>query len=234
MPSLAHHPGTFPPHPPADYDDPAAILSTDQRAFDQLDQTKNHWDRTGWTRETRVVYWLLTFNGNSELADSARTLQHALARTSLDLIRPADLHLTLTRAGRRSDITEQQIDALAEKAEGRLGPPFTLTAHPLTGSAGAVRYSVVPWTPLIALHTALTRFQEELGLPGGKPTERFRPHLGLAYSKTVQAAQPLIDAVSSLRSHPPVTLDITHVDLVELRREPGRYTWDRFHCLPLT
>jgi len=222
-PALAYHPSAFPPHPPADYDDAANIIALDQRAFDQLEQTKNHWDRPGWTTATRIVYWLLTFEPDLALATTTRRLHRALARPGLDLIQPADLHITLTRVGQRAEVTERQTEALAKAAIGRLGPQFTLTAHPLAGSAGAIRYSVTPWRPLLLLHDTLTQLHDELHLPGGKPTVRFRPHLGVAYSNTPQAARPLIEVVSRLRDQPPVTLHIGHVDLVELRREPGRY-----------
>ncbi|WP_162824141.1 2'-5' RNA ligase family protein [Peterkaempfera bronchialis] len=234
MPDLAYHPAAFPSNPPSDCDAPAAILTADRNAFDQLARTKVHWNRPGWSDETRIVYWLLTFDEDPALAKSAADIQSALAPLDYDLIDAVDLHLTLTRAGSRDQLTDSEIDTLASVAVGRLGPAFELTAHPLAGSAGAVRYSVTPWTPVVALHATLSALHHELGLPGGKSTERFRPHLGVAYSRGERAAQPVIDTVASLRALPPVDLTIAHVDLVELRREPGRYAWDLLHRVPLT
>ena len=233
MPDLAHHPAAFPASPPSDSASPAAIIASDRHAFDQLGRTKDHWNRPGWSDATRIIYWLLTFDEDPALTKSAADIQSALAPLDYDLIDAADLHLTLTRAGSRGQITDSEIDTLASIAAGRLGPAFELTAHPLAGSAGAVRYSVTPWTPVIALHATLSTVHDELGLPGGKPTARFRPHLGVAYSRGEGAAQPVIDTVATLRALPPVDLTIAHVDLVELRREPGRYAWDLLHRIPL-
>ena len=233
MPDLAYHPAAFPPSPPSDSDSPAAIIASDQHAFDQLTRTKDHWSRPGWSDKTRIIYWLLTFDEDPALTKSATDIQSALAPLDYDLIDTADLHLTLTRAGSRDQLSDSEIDKLASIAAGRVGPAFELTAHPLAGSAGAVRYSVTPWSPVIALHATLSILHDELELPGGKSTARFRPHLGVAYSRGEGVAQPVIDTVATLRALPPVDLAIAHVDLVELRREPGRYAWDLLHRIPM-
>lgn len=223
----------FPPRPPADPDDPASILATDQAAFDRLTHLKTHWDRPGWKPGDRKIYWLATFEHHHRLAATTLAIQEQLRPLGLDPIAPADLHLTLVRVAPTNILSPQHLRRLAATASEHAGPGFTATAHPLTGSTGAIRYSVSPWTPFTALHAALTAANHALGLPGGKATADFRPHLGVAYVPTSQPAAPVITAVTALRTTPPVPLTIDHIDLVELRRENHRYAWTTLHRIAL-
>ncbi|MFC8147968.1 2'-5' RNA ligase family protein, partial [Streptomyces paradoxus] len=58
---LSADPAAFPAHPPADLSDPAVIAAHDQAAFDAVETMVDHWDRPGWTAQTRAYYWMLTF-----------------------------------------------------------------------------------------------------------------------------------------------------------------------------
>ncbi len=175
---------------------------------------------------------MLTFDEPS-LLEAVLDHQERLRSLGLDQIRPGDLHLTLARVGDRQSLSPQQLRELVRTATDHVGAAFSLEFHPLTGSPGAVRYSVTPWTDLVALHNTLTQVHRHLCLPGGKPTTRYRPHLGLGYQSCAREAGPVIDAVGRLRLQPPIPLTVRHVDLVELRRDPGRYTWDRLARVPL-
>ncbi len=41
---------------PADLSDPAVIAAHDQAAFDAVETMVDHWDRPGWTAQTRAYY----------------------------------------------------------------------------------------------------------------------------------------------------------------------------------
>ncbi|MFE2726322.1 2'-5' RNA ligase family protein [Kitasatospora sp. NPDC059327] len=223
----------FPAEPPADLDSPEAITAHDQSVFDATETMKNHWDRAGWSSERRALYWFLTFPDDSALIGAARACQDGLDGLGLDLV-PADgLHVTLARIGESADTSPELLAELVRRVGQHGLKRFEIAAHPLAGSQGAVRFTLAPWRPLVELHAALAVCGREAGLPGGRRTSSFRPHLSIAYNPSVRPAQPVIDQVSRLREIPPVPLEITGVDLVELRRETREYRWEVLHRLEL-
>ncbi len=218
--------------PPAD--NAQAITRTDWQAFAALTRMKDHWDRPGWEDpHRRVYYWMLTFDGHTDLLDLTRRCQHPLEPLGLDLIPATGLHVTMLRIGDRHLVDLPVLRDLADTVEGLGVRAFTVHAHPIAGSRGAIRYSLSPWTPLVRLHAALTRAGRHHGVPGGADTASFRPHLGIAYNPTERDAKPVIDAASHLRQLPPMALTVPAIDLVELRREGRRYRWDTVRTIPL-
>ncbi len=223
---------SFPPGLPAT-DTVDAIADNDWAAFAGVEQLADHWSRPGWTAAKRVYYWMITFPGQATVHDLARRCQEALAGHDLDLIAADGLHITVLRVGDRELVRPDLLPRLVDAATALELPAFDLEVRPLAGSRGAVRFSVGPWGPLVDLHHALTRLGEELGVPGGRPTSGFRPHLGLGYNSAERPAGPLIQAVAALRGLPAVHTVATDVELVELRREPGRYVWKTLARVPL-
>ncbi|MER6913885.1 2'-5' RNA ligase family protein [Streptomyces sp. NPDC000594] len=223
---------SFPADPPADPDDPESILGNDWTAFTTLQQMGDHWDRPGWPPGHRAYYWMLLPH-SPQLTALTRHCQDHLAPFALDLVPDDGLHITMAKIGNRTDVATHRLDALARTVAADPPPAFDVLAHPLTGSRGAVRYSLTPWSPLICVHAALTQATRQHGLPGGRPTTGFRPHLGIGYHNRHRAARPLIDAVAELRGLRPALLRAERVDLVELRRENAGYRWDVLHTVPL-
>ncbi|GLF98145.1 2'-5' RNA ligase family protein [Streptomyces yaizuensis] len=223
---------SFPVDPPPDPDRPQAVVAHDWDAFAALARMTDHWDRPGWTPGHRAYYWML-LPRSPELTALTRHCQHHLAPLRLDPVPDDGLHITLGRIGHRTDVTPRQAAELARTVAEHAPRAFALSAHPMTGSRGAVRYSLTPWTPLLHLHTVLNSAARRHGLPAGRPTAGFRPHLGIAYNNRDRDARPVIDAVAALRTLPPVTLRIARVELVELRRESTAYRWTRLHTARL-
>ncbi|MFJ6769961.1 2'-5' RNA ligase family protein [Kitasatospora sp. NPDC091257] len=215
----------FPAEPPTDLDDADTIVRTDWAAYARLDRLVNHWDRPGWDSRTRRLYWMLTFDGHHQLADRAAQCQRALQHMGLDLTPPEGLHLTILRIGDTADVPARVVDALTRRVHALRPGRLALSAHPLSGSRGAVRFSITPWTGLVHLHQQLTSSGRALGLPGGTSTGRWRPHLGIGYNPVDRPARPLIEAVEPLRALAPVPLDVETLDLVELRRHGRQYRW---------
>jgi 2'-5' RNA ligase len=235
-PKLETFPWAFPPAPPADLDDPQAIIDHDWTAFAAVARMTDHWARPGWSGDRRVYYWMLTFPDSPHLVSRARHCQHALAPLGMDPIPAHGLHVTMTRIGDTAHVSSAQIQQLAALTRQFPLEPFSVAAHPLAGSRGAVRFTLSPWTPLVRLHATLNELARRVGVPGGKPTASFRPHLGIMYSNRDHPAGPVIEGVNRLRSLPPVCLDVTYVDLVELRRtdRPRRaYCWNVLHRIRL-
>lgn len=189
----------------------------------------NHWERPGWTDATRAYYWLIPFTGNRELADQAERCQQVLAGMGFNAIDRTGLHLTLGRVGLAEDINEQQLARLIDLAGQNPTSATTAQAIPMTGSRGAIRYSLAPWTPVLRLHHHLDTAARTAELPGLGPTPSLRPHIGIAYSHRKQPAGPVQAAVATLRHLPAVTVPIERAALVLQRREAGAYRWEILH-----
>ncbi|WP_331733451.1 2'-5' RNA ligase family protein (plasmid) [Embleya sp. NBC_00888] len=225
----------FPPLLPTDPDAPDTIVANDWSAFAKLTRMSDHWARPDWEPGRRHLYWFLTFAGHRALATEAAIGQQVIAHLGMDPVPADNLHVTLAAIGDARHIPAHAVSDLAVRAATVAGESFTIHAHPMAGSSGAVRFSLSPWTPLTRLRDALARLTPATGEAAthGPRPRPFRPHLGIAYNNTDRPAAPVIRAVAGLRHRAPVRLDIAHVDLVELRREHATYRWDLLHRLPL-
>lgn len=233
MPELDIDRRAFPSVPPADLDNPQVIVEHDWAAFAAVDRMTDHWSRPGWSAGRRAYYWMLTFPRSPALVACAQHCQGELEHLGMDAVPEDGLHVTMSRIGDLAQVPPERIKWLAGLAEQLPVECFRVTAHPLAGSRGALRFSLSPWRPLVRLHAALTTIGQQAGVPGGKPTATFRPHLGVQYNNRERPAGPVIERVTQLRRLPPVSLDITAVDLVELRREGPVYRWDVVRSVPL-
>ncbi|MEU6242153.1 2'-5' RNA ligase family protein [Streptomyces sp. NPDC047024] len=226
------HPDAFPVNPPADPDDPATVAAHDWTAFEQLSEVTDHWRRPGWQPGSRAYYWLLTMP-ITEFGDQVFRLRSAISRLPYDPIPDDGIHLTLGRIGDTENASLRAVRGLLEGARIGLPTAFDLTAIPITASKGAIRYSVAPWTPLLALHAHLAQATAAAGLGPMKPSRHLRPHIGVAYSFRRWPATEVRTVLEPLRILPPSTLHVTKVDLVLMRRETGAYRWDPLAELPL-
>ncbi|WP_079138564.1 2'-5' RNA ligase family protein [Actinacidiphila rubida] len=193
----------------------------------------NHWDRPGWTDQTRAYYWLIPFANQPLLAEQAEQCQRVLSPMEFDAVDTASLHLTLGRIGLAHDVSAKQLDRLIDLAENN--PPSAATAHaiPMAGSRGAIRYSLAPWTPVLRVHHHLHSATASAGMTGLGRTTSLRPHIGIAYCPREQPAGPVQAAVAPLGNLPAVPLRIDRAALVLQRRETGAYRWETVHELPL-
>jgi len=186
----------------------------------------DHWDRPGWTPGRSSFHWFLTFD-SAALRDLAATCQQQLHDLAcLDPV-PADgLHLTVRRLAFTDEIDPVTLTTVTCQVveQCRHQPAFRLRVGPLAGSSGAVRFTVTPWEPLIRLRDAVDDVSSACGLPAVK--QRFRPHVGIAYSNRDTPAKPIIDRVTALRDLPPAEVSVTELRLVRLYRDGRAYQWD--------
>jgi len=217
----------FPALQPASISDSAAIRDNDWAAFRQLERVDDHWTLKPWEPGQSGFYWYLPFD-DPGVAELAARCQKELTTNGIDPVPLDGLHLTLLKVGRSVNLSEAQLSTIVEAARRRLTTisPFDLDVGPLTGSRSALRFSVTPWSDLLDLHRAL-REATATARPHGalSETDQFRPHLGIGYINTPQSTSRLIDDVATLRDLPPVTVSVTEVRLVQLRREDRRYRW---------
>lgn len=218
---------TFPTTPPADHDDPASIARHDQTAFEQVDRMLCHWDRS----HRRSYHWMITLDEQPRAIDLSQRCQEFLPTDGLDLIPPESLHLTVRRFGYADEVDNKHLAAavnhVGEHCE--MTNPFQLQLVPLAGSPGAIRFSVAPWSPLLALHRAVSAAS---GYGEGDPLIVYRPHVGIAYSNRPQPSGPFVEAARGARSTLPSEIVIDELHLVELSRFDRQYRWHVLERLP--
>ncbi|MFJ3639270.1 2'-5' RNA ligase family protein [Streptomyces sp. NPDC090108] len=165
--------------------------------------------------------------------DQIPQLQAAISHLPYDPIPDDGIHLTLGRIGDTETTSLRAVHELLGAIRAGMSTAFDLTAIPITASRGAVRYSIAPWTPLLALHAHLAQATAGAGLGLMKPTSHLRPHVGVAYSSRRCPAADVRTVLAPLRKLPPSTLHVTKVDLVMMRREADAYRWDTVEEAPL-
>lgn len=226
--------GPFPPSP-ASTADPEVIRANDWAAYRELDALQSHWEVKNWAPGRRGYYWYLTFD-DPDLTALALKCQERLGSDGIDPIPTTGLHLTLFGLGAKDSVTDAEVGALAVTARRRLTDfeAFDVTIGPATGSRSAIRLSVTPWDPVLALHHALRESAAEV-LPDLRirETSSLRPHLGLGYINREQPAAPVIDKVAALRSLPPVTVPVRQAHLVEVWRDGHEYRWQDVEVIEL-
>jgi 2'-5' RNA ligase len=218
----------FPADLPADIDDPGQIAANDWAAFENVDEMINHWDRPGWHDGRRSYHWILSFDGNAELAAMAQECFKACHQHAFDQVPSDALHLTIRRVGFTDEIDPSTLDAIAGKVETLCSESnsFAVTVGPLAASRGAVRFSVAPWSNLFEIYDAVGAASEWATgreLPIARAS--FRPHVSIAYSRMRQHAEAVRKAISNYRALPPAACKVSTLELVELRRESATYRW---------
>ncbi|MFB7874086.1 2'-5' RNA ligase family protein [Nocardia sp. NPDC056064] len=148
--------------------------------------------------------------------------------------------MTLLKFGSINTVDDSAIERVVENADAALkavnrfelavGP---LAVGPLAGSAGAIRFSVAPWSPVLDLVKRLGAAQEfESGLGPVKPIEHMRPHIGIAYSAARQSVAPIVERTVGLRDLALVTTTVKDVKLVRLWRTESAYEWEEKATFP--
>jgi 2'-5' RNA ligase len=217
----------FPLRQPTSITDLSAIRENDWLAFRQLSELGDHWTSKPWPPGTTGYYWYFTFD-DPALVDLAAHCQKHLATEGFDPVPLDGLHLTVLTIGRTDDVADDQLASVADAARARLTgiSPFDLSVGPLTGSRSALRFSVAPWDNLLEAHgllreaTAIVRPDTSLA-----QSSEFRPHIGIGYINSARPAARLIGEVAPLRDLSPVTVHVSQIKLVELRREERQYRW---------
>ncbi|MFI5906221.1 2'-5' RNA ligase family protein [Dactylosporangium sp. NPDC051541] len=198
----------------------------DWERFSSLKRMQNHWDRPDWTPGRQAYYWYLTWD-SAPLRELADQCQRALRSPYLDLVPLDALHLTMPKLAWADQISSDVLGQAVDNATDLCAAieSFTIKVGPLAGSAGAVRFSVDPWPPILELSRRLT---EANPLGENHSSAEFRPHIGVAYCNSDIAAHPVIARVEQLRGLPQIEVQVTAVELVLLRREGRSYRWSTF------
>jgi 2'-5' RNA ligase len=187
---------------------------------------RSHWDRP-WPAGERAYYWYLTFGHVPAVVDLAMQVWDAIARPELDRVPPTDLHMTLQRVATVGEITDDELTAVRDRTRKLCAglAPFQLTIGPVTGSAGAIRFTVRPWAPIVELRRQLrAALTDVLGADRvASPEGDFRPHIGVAYANAALPVDQLAAPMTDLRQLPPATAVVDRIQLVDLGRTDHAY-----------
>lgn len=220
----------FPRNHPPDLDDLRSIADHDWAAFRNLHRMETHWQRPGWTVGRRSYHWMLTFDGYGQLARHVTRCQQVVPAIGFDLVDTAAVHLTLGRIGFTDEVRRPALSAVLRKVADACERPsaFDLEIGPITGSRGAIRFSVGPWTPLLTVHaflaTATSAALGSVGVGVGvMDTDSFRPHLTIAYANASHDVEEVAAELVRSREVQGPRLRIGAVSLVLLERLPRAY-----------
>lgn len=222
----------------ADRPDEYGYIRSDWHRYRQLDRLVNHWERPGWEAGRRSYHWIVRFDGRPAVQRLVERCQARLGHLeTLDLVPVESLHLTVQRVSFTDEITSSQALAVAAAATGRCASirPFAATVGPLTGSANSVFLSVGPHRPFHLLRHAVVAATAHVRGAGAVPDHptTFDPHVSIAYNRRPTVAKPVIEQVATVRSIPPVVVQVETVSLVELRRDDHTYLWRLIAAVPL-
>jgi 2'-5' RNA ligase len=149
-----------------------------------------------------TIYWHILLGDQPEARNAAQTAQKRLADFSGLHMPPAEwLHITTLVVGPTDEITtEQQQNMLAAASELLADiSPVAVTLGRVLYHPEAIAAEVQPSSPLRqirnAIQAATLKVTGREGYTEG-PTQ-WIPHMTLAYSETVQPAEPLITALGS-------------------------------------
>lgn len=189
---------------------------------------EDHWALEPGTDLGRArLMWFMPTGRYEPVAELAREGQDRLAGLGgLDLVPREWLHITTLIAGYRDQITADQTDAMITHAR-RLAARI----RPVTVSLGRVLYHpravMLDAGPAANLEPVLDTVQQATraatGRDGQLHTAPWKPHITLAYSKAIQAAGPVIEALG--RQLPSREVTLSRVCLVS-QTHGQQWTWD--------
>jgi 2'-5' RNA ligase len=211
------------------------VASGETEPFGGIRLLGNHW--SGPARP-RAYYWYLTFASAPEVCNLAARCQEALAFPYYDPVPPHGLHMTLDQIAPEDGITTAQLNSVGDAA--RLAcqavPPFRISLGKLSGTTGAVGFTVTPAARIRELRDALRA--ATLSACPGAPVTRYEiaPHVTIAYGNTDNV--PAADAIAAVgklnAAEPKAEAVVEEAELVLLERRQRSYAWEVISRVPLT
>lgn len=192
------------------------------------------WWRPGWSVGTRWLTWHLTFDGQAPLHELAATYRQALEEFDcLTLVPDRWLHLTMQGLGDAAQIDPADIKAIGDAARPRLAaiPAFDLEFDRPVFTPEAIRWDAAGDGPA-AVRNAIRDGIAEVWPEAPEPAEGFGAHVTIGYGNRDADARPVIEAINTVPSSP-VSVRVTHADLILLDRDRRMYEWTTVESIPL-
>jgi len=202
----------------------------------------NHWiDMPEWSPSRELWAFYLTFGQESLLHSAVRNYHGQMKQTpGLDTIEAEWLHLTLQGIAFSDEVGNTSIAAITELLAPQIAqtPIPTLTAQRLEVDLDSIIIPVAPTQPLTELRQLIRDTASTIlgpsplyQLPG--PRIGFAPHISLAYAYSSVSEAALASLMESLKPVP-VDLNVKHLSLIRLKREPRRWSWSYERRLPFS
>jgi 2'-5' RNA ligase len=174
-----------------------------------------------------LIYWHMLVGTDPDVIAIASEARRKLAPfTGLHMTPYVWLHMTALIAGPASEISDEQIQQMANIAGQRLAhiPPITVTLGKILFHPEAIMLAAQPAEALLpVLEAAQEATQEVISRPGQAASKLpWTPHITIAYSTARQPAEPIITALG--RSLPERKVQISTISVVN-QRGPER-SWD--------
>lgn len=179
----------------------------------------------------------LTFEDAPEVRDLAAHYQDVVHLPTLDPVPPEGLHATLQGIGFADEVSDDDLNRIAEEASSRCSSlaPFTVNVGPADGDAEGVPLAITPWEPVERLRV---RLREAVAAVWGDDrvpdkADGFRPHVTVFYSNAESDPSTLARVLDPLRDTPPVASIVRSVSLIQLDRDEQVYRWRTRTSIPL-
>jgi len=146
--------------------------------------------------------------------------------------------MTIDRIAPESGITAAQLNSVTVVA--RLAcqaiPPFRIRLGELSGTRGAIGFTVTPVAPMSRLRDTLRAATLSLRPEAAATREAMIPHITIAYGNT--DGVPAADAIAAVEklnaSRPRAEGTVREAAVVLLERRQHSYTWELLSQVPLT
>lgn len=199
-------------------------------------RTADHWWwRPGWGPGARCHTVHITFQDQPALHAHAQAWRQVLARfPQLDLVPDPWLHLTMQGLGMQGEVTLADVTAIADRAEDLVAKlePFELSVGAPSFTPEAIRFDPSPAAPVAKLRSAVRGTIGEVWPKVPEADDGFEPHITIGYGNADADATEIIAAIEQADIEP-ITIRITHADLILLGRDDKIYTWTVTQGLPL-
>jgi 2'-5' RNA ligase len=211
------------------------VASGEAEPFGNIRLLRNHW--SGPARP-RAHYWYLTFASAPEVCNLAACCLKALAFPYYDPVPAQGLHMTLDQFAPQGGITTAQVNSVSDAAHlaCQAVPPFRISLGKLSGTRGAVGFTVTPAAPIRELRDALRAATLSICPDAPVVNHETAPHVTIAYGNTDN--MPAADAIAAVEklnaSEPKAEAIIEEAELVLLERRQRSYAWEVVSRVPLT
>jgi 2'-5' RNA ligase len=173
------------------------------------------------------LYWHILLGDYPQVKAIAAAGQERLARFGgLHLTPKQWLHITTLVVGSLDEFSNARIGDMVGTAAKLLSdtPPITITLGSVLYHPEAIVLGVQPYDALDPVYSAVQAATHiARGIDEAMQHQSWSPHVTLAYSTSVQAAGPIIDALG--RKLPSCEISIDHISLVVQEGAERQWNW---------
>ncbi|MEQ4720936.1 2'-5' RNA ligase family protein [Nonomuraea sp. B19D2] len=155
--------------------------------------------------------------------------------SGLDLIPFKWLHLTMQGIGFTDEVSDTDIAAITKAVTSRLQSlePVQLTFTRPVPAPEALQFHVQPADRMRGIRQAVREAIADVwGWEMVPDSDQWTPHVSIAYSNSDGPIEPYAEALDSVSAEP-VTITVSHIQLIVLDRDEHVYRWTTKATIPL-